>query len=144
MKATKHQKQYIYKLSSYNKDIKEEWVQWATGDNAKTSTNDLSFDQANAIIKQAGGTPVTQKGKTDNWAYFNKNNGRHKYILSLCRQLDWQTPDETYGKVVDLNRLSEWLKSKSPVKKPLQKMKPDELSKVITALENIIPWKYSK
>lgn len=145
MKANKYQKQYIYRLCSYNKDIKEEWVQWATGDNTKTSTNDLSFDQANAIIKQAGGTQVTQIGKTDNWAFFNKNNGKHLYILSLCRQLNWQTPDEKYGKVVDLNRLSEWLKSdKSPAKKPLQKMKSAELSKVITALENIIKWEYSK
>lgn len=144
MKATKGQKQYIYKLSGYRKDTKEEWVQWVTGDVNKTSTNDLTFDQANEIIKQAGGTPY-KKSNPDNWAFFDKNNGKHKYILSLCRQLDWQTPDEKYGKVVDLTRLSNFLKSeKSPVKKPLQKMTAAELSKVITALENIINWNYKK
>lgn len=144
MTATKYQKQYIYKLSGYQKETKEEWVQWATGDVEKTSTNDLTFDQANDIIKQAGGTPVS-KGKTDNWAFFDKNNSQHRYILSLCRQLDWQVPDEKYGKVVDLNRLSNFLKSKrSPVNKPLQKLTPAQLSKVVTALENIMKWEYKK
>ncbi|MCH4824274.1 hypothetical protein ML462_13950 [Gramella lutea] len=141
MKATKEQKQAIYRLCGYQKDTKEEYVQWVTGDVNKTSTNDLSFEQANKIIKQAGGTPY--KNKTDNWAFFNKDNGKHKYILSLCRQLDWTTPDERFGKVVDLNRLSEWLKSdKSPVKKPLKKMNARECSKIITALEGMIDTKF--
>lgn len=145
MKATKHQKQYIYKLSGYRQETKEEWVQWATDDVTKTSTHDLTFAQANAIIKQAGCTPVTSKGKTDNWAFFDNNNSKHRYILSLCRQLDWQVADEKYGKIVNLNRLSEWLKSKrSPVNKPLQKQTPGQLSKTITALEGIIKSEYRK
>ncbi len=143
MKANKHQKQYIYKLSGYNKNTKEEWVQWATNDNSITSTNALTFEEANAIIKQAGGVPSTKRDPETNWAYFDKDNGQHKYILSLCRQLNWQSPHKTLGKVVDLERLSNWLKSeRSPVNKPLQKMTASQVSKVIAALEGIIKSKY--
>lgn len=137
MKATKDQKQAIYRLSGYRPDTKEEWVQWATGDESKTSTNDLTFDQANKIITQAGGTPY--KGRGDNWAYFDKENGQHKYILSLCRQLGWTTHHERFGKVVDLTRLSNWLKSnRCPVSKPLKKMDASQCSRIIAALEAMI------
>jgi len=143
MKATKEQKQAVYRLSGYQKDTKEEWVQWATGDNEKISTNDLSFEQANKIITEAGGTPYSKKGKAENWAFFDKDNGQHKYILSLCRQLNWTTPHERFGKVVDLNRLSEWLKSsRSPVKKKLQKMDTVETSRIVAALEKMITKNY--
>lgn len=143
MEATKEQKQAIYRLSEYRKDIKEEWVQWATNDTAKISTNDLSFDQANQIIEKAGGTPYSKKGKGDNWAYFDKNDGQHKYILSLCRQLNWTTSHAKFGQVVDLVRLSEWLKSrKSPVKKKLKDMDEKECSRIIAALEKMTEKRY--
>ena len=143
--ASKFQKKSIYRLSGYKKDIKEEWVQWATNDPSKISTNDLSFEQANKIIRQAGGTPFANKNAEDNWGTFNNKNGQHRYILSLCRQLNWVINSDKYGKVADLNRLSNFLKSdRSPVKKPLQKMSPAEVSKIITALESIIKSNYEK
>jgi len=144
--ASKFQKKSIYRLSGYNKDIKEEWVQWATNDTSKTSTNDLSFEQANKIIAQAGGAALPS-GKTEieNWGFFNSKNSQHNLILSLCRQLNWVISSDKYGKVADLNRLSNFLKSdRSPVKKPLQKMSPAEVSKIITALESIIKSNYEK
>jgi hypothetical protein len=144
--ASKEQKQYIYKLAAYNKDIKEEWVQWATNDNSKTSTNDLTRDQASAIIRQAGGTPNTSGKLEDrNWASFDSKNTQHVFILSLCRQLNWVISNEKHGKIADLNRLSNFLKSdKCPVRRPLKKMKPAEVSKIITALEGIIKSNYEK
>jgi hypothetical protein len=142
MKATKYQKQIIYRIASYNKAAKEEWVQWATNDNSKTSTNDLSFDQANAIIEQAGFTHITGKSEK-NWAYFDNGNSRHRRILSLLRQLNWVINSEKHGKIADLNRLSNFLKSdKSPVNRPLQKMNSIEVSKTIAALEGIIKSNY--
>lgn len=41
--ATAKQKQLIH-LNTPTKDMKEEWVQWATNSNDKTSCNDLTFD----------------------------------------------------------------------------------------------------
>ena len=146
MKTTKEQRQYIYKLAAFNKETKEEWVQWACNDNAKTSTNDLNFDQANAIISQAGGTPhVAGKLKNECWGFFDSVNAKHILVLSLCRQLNWVITSEKHGKIADLNRLSNFLKSKkSPVRKPLKKMSAAEVSKIISALEGIIKSSYGK
>ena len=139
MNANKAQKQDIYKLCGYREDTKEEFVQWATGDVNKVSTNDLTFDQANKIIKQLKGTPY----EYDNWAYFDKKNQRHRYIISLCHQIGWTKPSERYGKIADLPRLSAWLKSgKSPVRKKLKSMSYPELTKIINALESILRKKY--
>lgn len=87
--------------------------------------------------------PASEKPNTENWALFNKNNQQHKNILSLLRQAQWTTPHPNYGQVADLERLSNFLKSeKSPVKKPLKEMKPEEVSKIIVALEGIVKSRY--
>lgn len=116
-------------------DQKKNLVQQYTGDWNKTSTKDLTQDQANQIIVRFGGTPI----KYENWAFFDYKNAAHRNILSLCMQMGWQVETKLKNVyVADLYRLSEWLKSKkSPVKKPLQKMTPQEVSKIIVALSNI-------
>jgi hypothetical protein len=71
------------------------------------------------------------------------NNQQHKTILSLLRQAQWVVPNGKWGEVPDINRLSEFLKSdKSPVNKPLKKMEPLEVSKIIEALKGIVKSKY--
>ncbi|KIA86605.1 hypothetical protein [Flavobacterium sp. AED] len=78
-----------------------------------------------------------------NWGLFDKNNQQHKAILSLLRQVQWVVPNGKWGEVPDINRLSEFLKSdKSPINKPLKKMEPQEVSKIIVALEGIVKSKY--
>ena len=78
-----------------------------------------------------------------NWGLFDKNNQQHKTILSLLRQAQWVVKNEKWGEVPDINRLSEFLKSdKSPVNKPLKKMEPLEVSKIIEALKGIVKSKY--
>ena len=78
-----------------------------------------------------------------NWGLFDKNNQQHKTILSLLRQAQWVVPNGKWGEVPDINRLSEFLKSdKSPVNKPLKKMEPSEVSKIIEALKGIVKSKY--
>ena len=78
-----------------------------------------------------------------NWGLFDKNNQQHKTILSLLRQAQWVVPNGKWGEVPDITRLSEFLKSdKSPVNKPLKKMEPLEVSKIIEALKGIVKSKY--
>lgn len=140
MQATKDQKFQIRKNCKYNEDIKCEWVQWATGDTSKTSLNDLSFVQANAILIKQGCSPHIP----DNWAVFDPNNKQHRNIMSLMRQAQWVTTHTKYGEVADMKRLSDFLQSpKSPITKPLQDMEPEELSKIIHALKKIVKtiWK---
>ncbi|WP_417366835.1 hypothetical protein [Flavobacterium beibuense] len=136
--ATKQQKQSIH--LNIPKEVKEEWVQWATGDNSKTSTNDLTFDQANRILAENNITPH----KLHFRANFDSKNERHKYILSLCIQYGWSTVKR--GRTIaDLDKLNTWMYSNlCPVQKTLKKMTNDELTKLIGALESMTKKKYSK
>lgn len=147
MTATKEQKKAIRSNCKYDVNIKEELVQWATNDNSKTSLNDLSFEQAEKILRvQEGKLPPRPSGTPPmdgNWGMFDKSNSKHRYILSLLRQLGMVK--EVKGRdVADIDKLSEWLKSnRSPVQKPLKKMSALEVSKVIGALESMVQkrWK---
>lgn len=79
------------------------------------------------------------------WGAFDLDNQKHKYILSLCQQYGWTRPHPKYGSVADLGRLGNWLRSKrSPVRKPLTKMSPTEVSTIINAMESMVGKEYSK
>lgn len=138
MEATKQQKYAIRKNCGFDKNVKEELVQWATQNNDKISLNDLSFEQANSILIAQGDEPTP----IENWALFDKNNSKHKYILSLCYQMGLTT--ELKGRTIaDTTKLSQWLKSeRCPVRKPLKQMTTFELSRIITALEKIVQKKW--
>lgn len=83
------------------------------------------------------------KGGGKCWGLFDKNNQQHKAVLSQLRQLQWTTKSERWGEIADINRLSDFLKSdKSPVKKPLTKMGPHEVSKIIECLKSMVTKKY--
>lgn len=128
--ADKAQKKYIYKLCRFNRDTKEAAVLGIS--NGRThSTSEISHAEANQLITSLGGKPILY----ENWAWFDKTNPKHSYILSLCIQYGWSSISNAGKLIADLGRLSEWLKFKSPVKKPLKKMTPSEVSKVIKALE---------
>ena len=133
MQATAAQIKIIQTIMP-TRDIKEEWVQWATEDVTKISCKDLTFDQANKILVQNKCTPH----KPLFYAKFDKENPRHKYLLSVVIEYGWFKRSGKYGRIADLDKLNEWMHSaKCPVKKPLMKMTADELSKVITALANM-------
>lgn len=103
-----------------------------------------AIDDYNSPKKQL--QSIVQGGRThskSNWGLFDKDNQQHKTILSLLRQAQWVVPNGKWGEVPDINRLSDFLKSdKSPVNKPLKKMEPEEVSKIIVALEGIVKSKY--
>lgn len=141
IKADKRQKQRIAILVKGDRELKKLLVQEATGDVAKTSTNDLTHTQANAILQKFNQKPVLY----DNWAIFNNHNRSHKYILSLAIQYGWSIQHDIHGEIADLLKISEWLKSKkSPVSKPLMDMNTKELSKTISALEQMVSKKHAK
>lgn len=78
------------------------------------------------------------------WGLFDFTNSKHKYILSLLRQMGWETSPELTGRsLADVERFGAWLQSnKAPVQKPLKKQSPEETSKTISALENMAAQKY--
>lgn len=131
----------IMRNCSYQVEIKNEWVQWATGDNSRTSLKSITHDQAIKIMhRQTGSGPPPSEGDGGrNWALFDKNNKQHLTILAQLRTAQWIIPSDKYGEVADLDRLSNWLKSdKSPIKKPLKNMEPWELSKIIEAMKGVV------
>lgn len=131
---------------SYNVEIKNEWVQWATNDVSRTSLKSITQAQAIKIISQQTGqnSPASEglgeaKSPFGGWGAFNKNNPKHKLILSLCRQAQWTVKHAKYGEVADLGRLDKWLKSdRAPVNKSLLKMNEKEIQKTIAALSGIV------
>lgn len=93
--------------------------------------------------KSTATTPKScQNQEQGNWGLFKKDHPLakvHKLIRSLCIQNGWSVPNEKWGEVADLEKLSHFLKSdNSPVKKPLMDMSHQELEKIIVALEGII------
>ncbi len=132
----------IMRNCAYQKDTKDEWVQWVTGDVNRTSLKSITHDEAIRIIKQQTGSPPTTEGGISGAEYraaFDKNNPKHKIILSLCRQANWTKQHTTHGEVADLERLNNWLNSdKCPVQKPLSKMNDTEIQKIIKALTGIV------
>lgn len=141
---TAYQIKEIRKNCNFQEDIKEEWVQWVTGDVARTSLKSLTQKQAVKILKQQTGVETLHCNVSkDNWALFDKTNTQHRTILAQMRTSQWVVPHDKHGEVPDLERLSNWLKSdKSPVKKPLKQMESWELSKTIEALKGIVKSKY--
>ena len=120
----------LNKRGEVDAEQKARLVRQFTGDPERSSTKDLTFNDANMLLRHIGGTALSY----ENWALFDCQNKQHRAILSLCHQMSWITE---YRRV-DLVRLSEWLKSKkSPVKKPLKKMTTREVSKIIVALQNM-------
>lgn len=139
-KACKLQKAKIAMYVKGDKELKQSLVFQFTNDETKTSTNDLTHAQANALLQQLGLKPVVY----DNWAFFNPLKQSHKQILSLAIQYGWSVPSKQHGEVADLGKLSEWLKSKkAPVNKRLKDMTAFEVSKTISALENMVIKKYN-
>lgn len=138
---TPFQKNRIMQNCNYNLDIKNEWVQWVTGDNNKTSLRNITQAQAVRIIKRQTG--VDSLEVAENWGAFDKTNAQHRYILSILRTANIVVKSQKWGEVPDTaGWLNRFLQSpKSPVKKPLKKMSPYEVSKIITALENVSLWK---
>jgi len=109
-------------------------------------------------MQQEGLTPVNQPkqqlqkiveggrscGKS-NWGSFDKDNSQHKRIQSNLRQVDIVVKNDRHGEVADMKGwFDRFLKSdKSPVKKPLMQMTPQEVSKIIKALDGVVLWKNS-
>lgn len=147
---TKFQINRIMQNCNYDVEMKNEWVQWATGDVNRTSLRSITHDQAIKILRQqTGGTDISCTDSSravpteDNWARFDKAKPRHKMILSLCRQAQWTIIQDKWGEVADLERLSNFLKSdKSPVRKPLLEMTSIEVEKIIKAISGIVKSKY--
>lgn len=136
----------IRKNSNFQEDIKEEWVQWVTGDVARTSLKSLTQAQAvKILLQQTGSAPTPSEGVDKNWGYFDNKNSQHKRIQADLRTANIVVKNEKWGEVGDmLGWFNRFLKSKySPVKKPLMDMTPQEVSKIIVALDGVAIWKNS-
>jgi hypothetical protein len=146
MNATPKQKQLIH-INAPTRDIKEELVQWACDDNSKTSTNDLSFAQANTILQRLGVPQHHNSFKSDamKYASFDKSKQQHMKVLATLITMGWSLPHPKYNRTADLERFGNWLRSdRAPVRKPLRKMTAHEVTTIINALESMTVKKFGK
>jgi hypothetical protein len=139
---TKWQINRIMSNCHYQECTKSEWVQWATGDEKRTSLRSINQAQAKKIIlAQTGGEIITNP--QENWGTFDFKNGQHQYIMSILRTANIVVSNPKHGEVADmLGWFNRFLKTpKAPVNKPLMKMSKIETSKTIKALEGVAIWK---
>ena len=139
MQATKKQIQVIA-MNFQDKEVREEMIFSVTRDPERVSTKQLTFDEANEVLKGLGFHPFKPVKK------FDSSNPKHRVIMNLCHELEWVFYDKG-RQLADLDRLGEWLMTskKSPVKKRmLCEMTPAELEKVITCLTAITKWTWEK
>ncbi len=104
-----------------------------------TTTKELTKIEAEDILFFLNNGEVD----TTSWGKFDKNNTQHMSLLSRLRTAQWVVKHKDYGEVADLERLHNFLRSdKSPVKKPLRAMTPNEVSKLIFVFDQIIKGTY--
>ncbi|MDB0601101.1 hypothetical protein PL373_08065 [Tenacibaculum maritimum] len=72
------------------------------------------------------------------YAFFDKNNEQHKYILSLCQQLGWTKDHPKWGKVSDLERLGRFIALDCKHKIALTKQTKIQLQTTIYQLEQVL------
>lgn len=121
-----------------SKEAKGDLISQFTADPDKRSTRDLSFDQANELIKQLGGN-VSGESEDAKFAAFDKYNNQHQYMLSICYQLGWVTYNEKQRRqVVDLSRLGVWLRKYGFKHKPLMKYNKSELPVLVSQFEKLL------
>ncbi|MGB1295762.1 MAG: hypothetical protein ACPG6V_09795 [Flavobacteriales bacterium] len=104
-----------------------------------TSTSDLTFDQANALLVKLG--IEAEKENTVNYEHLNagvinRENNQHRYIMSLLYQLKWVCQSKNQPRVIlDRERFGRWLLTKTAEKKSLDKLSKTQTSKIISQLE---------
>lgn len=119
-----------------DKELKQNLIAQFTEDDNKTSTKDLSQQQAEELIYFL----KTGKAKTyDYYASFDFSNRQHRYLLSLCHQIGWEVFSERAGKlVVDTEALGRWLHKYGYLHKTLKEYSENQLPKLITQFENMV------
>ncbi len=71
------------------------------------------------------------------YGQFDRENDQHMQIMSLCHQLQWQKPKHK-RLIPDIEKLGHYIKHKSGIGKPLNKMDSCELNRLINQLNAII------
>lgn len=139
MKVTTEQIKLIHVLMptylKKNFDEKHNVISQFTEDPAKGSCKDLTSSQADDLIHwlQFG-----NRMSTDHFAAFDKSNGKHKYILSLCHQIGWvKYSPSAKRNFVHLPSLGQWLHKYGYLHKPLKDYSNKEISKLIAQLEKV-------
>ena len=105
----------------------------------------IAYSGSGSAIANYMKPEAEQEKKLENWATFTVNRpnpAKRKVLFSLMYQAQWIKVTNK-GEVPDLERLSNFLQSnKSPVKKKLIDMEPDDLKKIIQAFKGITKSKW--
>jgi hypothetical protein len=122
----------------YDKDLKADFIASFTGSADKTSTKDLTFEQANQVITYLGGSAVVPASMAS-YAKFDNSIKTHRTLLSVCFDLGWVEFNQNLKRnVADLHKLGSWLKSTGYLHKPLMEYTTAELPKLVNQFQNVL------
>ncbi|WP_438710835.1 hypothetical protein ACSTS3_19550 [Aquimarina muelleri] len=123
-----------------DKEAKQEFIYSFTNDSKRTSTKQLSFEEANQALISLGAKPFKRSFvRPDKWQIFNSEKKSHMNILSILKQMEWQYKSDVSNRYfADMVRFGNWLQTKAPIKKPLNEMNANEVSITIVVLEKMV------
>lgn len=114
-----------------DKEVRKEFIYNITQDPERTSTKDLTMQEANMIIDEFS-------DDKKRYAYFDKHNKQHMILISLARQVGWLSTKEDGTVVACLERLGGWIKKYGHLHKPMKDYNPSQLSKLIFQFEKTV------
>lgn len=104
-----------------------------TNDYNRTSTNDLTFHEAQALINKLKGDDYSF------YAKFDSNIKQHLTLLSMCYNLNWVRFDDHLNRnVANLTMLGSWLEKYGYLHKPLQDYTDLELPKLVAQFSRVV------
>jgi hypothetical protein len=107
---------------------------YAYTNEASTSSRDLSFDQAKALITQLEQQIAPAPVKVVD-PVATKKQGMRRYLMSQAIQAGYYKPNPRGGIMCDLAKLQAWIDHHGKIKKPLNSMDVPELNQVIRQME---------
>ena len=119
-------------------EAKAQLISQFTGSEQKRSTKDLTSIQATELIQFLSTHNMPCMAR---YAYFDKTNKQHRYLLSMSIQLGWSKLHR--GKVIaDLERLGSWIYKVGYLHIPLLEYKPEDLSRLVYQFEQVLQNSY--
>jgi hypothetical protein len=117
-------------------DMKDDIVLDAS-DGRTEHASELSQDELQQLIETLNEKSFTEETELKLRRDYKANNMR-KRIFSICHQIGWiKWSDDKNKMIVDIDKLTEWLKKYGYLHKNLNDYKYNELPKLINQFENV-------
>lgn len=120
-----------------DKELKAALMVQYTGSESKASTKDLTYHQAQELIRSL-------KSKSMDTKEMSSDKMRKK-IISMAHDMGWQYVHPTYGKLcADMKAINQWCIKYGYLHKPLDKYAYEELPTLVSQFETLYAQRMTK